>query len=238
LDVSLPVRADIPVGYRAGFFVCGLPTGVTAIFSPNPAPSTSDFTVATNAASHSTLDLSVPRALAAGAYPLTVFAYFEGPDGAQVAAPPGGGAIEPRAATLTVDASGNATLQATSSQPAAGFESCSPIPDGFAPQPTSTPAPNSVRVYAWVSDPHPASGESETVTGAIQVGGQPVPGVLIHTRWYQYYGIDRCDAVTGSNGEGTCSIIIERTLPSYTVRIDLTFEYNGQEYTTFTSFTE
>lgn len=235
---SLQVRADIPAGYHAAFLACNLPSGVVATFVPNPATSTYDFTVTTGAAAHATLALSVPSTLGPGTYAMGIYAYFESDTGAQVAAPPGGGAVEPRGVQLTVGRAGNITLTARTSDPGLGVQNCSPLPAGFAPNPTPTPLPSAVKVFASVSNPHPLAGQQETVTGVIQLNGQPVSGVVIHTHWYLPFSVEGCDAVTGSNGAGSCSLFIRQTLPNYVALVELVFEFNGEAYTTYASFTE
>jgi hypothetical protein len=88
-----------------------------------------------------------------------------------------------------------------------------------------------------VSDPHPLAGELETITGVIHVKGQPVASVLIHTHWYFPDAVRSCDAVTGPDGSGSCSLVVERTIPNQTVLIQLIFVLNGAQYITYASFT-
>jgi hypothetical protein len=88
-----------------------------------------------------------------------------------------------------------------------------------------------------VSNPRPSAGQLETVTGIIQVKGQPVASVLIHTHWYFPDALRSCDAVTGADGAGSCSLVVERTIPNQTVLIQLIFVFNGTQYITYASFT-
>jgi len=94
-----------------------------------------------------------------------------------------------------------------------------------------------VSVYGAVSDSHPTAGEIETVTGVIHVQGQPAASVLIHTHWYFPDAVRSCDAVTGLDGSGSCSLVVERTIPNQTVLIQLIFVFNGAQYITYAAFT-
>ncbi len=235
-EASMQIRSYLATGYQAAFFVCGLPTGTAALLDPNPATSTPDPTSPVGAAAHVRLLVIASSAVPPASYSLAIYAYFKDRAGNSVDAPAGGGAIDPPALTLTIDHSRNATLTPLSTNPGVGLQSCSPIPPGFAPTPTPTPPANAVAVYASVSDPHPVAGELETVYATIQVHGQPVPSVVVHTHWYFPDALRSCDAVTGPDGVGSCSMIIERTVPNQTVVIQLTFQFNGQEFIAYTSF--
>ena len=234
---TLSVRDDLQYGYQAALFICGLPPGVTATFSPNPAAAITDPTSPLLAAAHSTLSVSTPTGTPSGAYSLALHAYYADHTGQYVQAPPGGASIQPTAVTLTVDASGQTTLTPLAAQPAVGLQNCSAVPPGFGPPPTPTPNPAGVAVIGWVSDPHPAAGELETVYGNIKVSGQPVSQVIIHTHWYFPNGIRSCDAMSGNDGTGSCSLLLGQMLPGQTVQIQLVFNYNNQQYFTYTSFT-
>lgn len=223
---TLSVQTGIPPGYRAGFFVCGLPAGVTATFDPNPA-------AAGGLSAQTTLSISVPYGTPPGPYDLAIHAYAEDLHGN----PTNGAALQPPGAELTVAASGSASLAPLATAPAIGLQGCSQPPAGFAPAPTATPNPNDVQVVAWVSNAHPSAGQQETVYGSIQLNGQGVAAVPMTTHWYYPNNILTCGGVTGSTGIASCSLVEQQTIPDQTVVIQVTFTFDGRQYNTDAMFT-
>jgi hypothetical protein len=232
---SVNVLAEAPVGYQAGFFVCGLPADVTASFFPNPALARSNANGVGISGAFSVMTVSTPAGVFAGTYPLVVHADFEDSGGVPQ---PSAGAIFPVTVLLKVDASGQTTLAPSDVPTGVGFSGCSAPPAGFGAVPTATAGTTFVAVSAFVSDPHPQLNEAETVYGQVLVNGQPQSGVPFHAIWFLPEGQRTCDGITTSSGTGGCAVTIIQSTPGFGVVIQLTFQFNGQQYLTYASFTE
>ncbi len=229
--------AGISHGYRVAFQVCGLPQDVTATFGPNPAPAVSDTTSSYGASARTNLSILAPWTVQPNQYLLAVHTYFEDASGNPVQSPLGGDTVSPRAVLLTIDGNGNATMQASTQIPAVGMQGCSTVPGTFqAPTPGPT-APPSISVSSSVSDPHPTAGEAVIVNGTFLVGGQPVTGILMRTNWYFPNGlVNSCYASTASNGTAACSVDNDNPVSGFVVQIQVTFDYQGQTYTSYSSY--
>jgi hypothetical protein len=236
VNASLALRSDIPVGYSAGYFVCGLPSGATATFSPNPVQSEQDDTSTTYGSARTTVTLSVPYTVAANTYGLTFYASYQNAEGKVVQGLPGG-AVAPRFAVLTVQP-GHASIQAADAVPAANGQGCSPIPPGYQPIPQPTPGAGNYSVTSWVSNAHPARGETVTAYARLTLNGQPVFGAATNFLWYSY-GVTRapCHVVTDGTGTASCSTVNSTPLAGVPVTIEVTMLHNGFTFDTWTSYT-
>ena len=121
-----------------------------------------------------------------------------------------------------------------------------PMPTPFpTPTPPSSvgaayclPATTTDGAQACVDDPSPAKNASVTVYGRLIVGGKAVSDAQMNTTWHFKTTTSTCSgAMTGNDGVAACSRRIGNASSGYTVRIEVTFTYNGQSYTTATSFT-
>lgn len=132
-------------------------------------------------------------------------------------------------ATTTTTAAPSATATTTAppaSSGSYGAEGCLPA--------ISTSG-NSVQ--ACVDKPTPTDNSTVTVFGRLVVSGQAVSGVVMNTSWHYKTVTSSCSGTTDSNGVASCARDISRATKGYTVEIDVSFGYNGQTYTTSTSFT-
>ncbi|HEX8917447.1 MAG TPA: hypothetical protein VF898_03010 [Chloroflexota bacterium] len=236
LQASYHLIAAMAQGYKAAFFVCGLPPGFTASVSSNPSVSGPSPESPIGSGADSTVTFVVAGDTWPGTYVMNVNAYLEAPDGTPISLPPGGVQLLPRAIAVTVKSGGRLSIAPSSVDPNIGLENCSAIPPGFGPPPTATPVTGPVSVYAWVSDPHPVSGERETFYGALLAGGQAVQGVPVHVQVYLPYGIQDCDSTTDATGTASCQLLLGNLLGGQTISIAVTFTYNGQKYATQTYF--
>lgn len=233
---ELQIGLDMERGYSVAFMVCGLPQGVTASFSDNPTYPAFDSTSPQGGIAKSTLTVVAPYTVSPGSYLLAIHPYFEDRSGNPIMDPPNGYQLLLQSVLLTIDGSGTATLAASNDVAAVGNTGCSSLPPGFAPSPAATPS-GSVSISSAVSDPHPAAGASETITGTLTVNGQPVSGVLMRSNWYLPNGVvDSCDAPTDASGSASCTLPNDNPTPGFTVQIQVTFEYNGQQYRTYSSY--
>lgn len=234
---ELQIALDMARGYTAAFTVCGLPQGVTAEFTDNPAYPVFDDTSPQGGVAKTTLTVIAPYTVTAGSYLLAVHPYFQDHAGNAVMDPPNGYALQLQSVLLTIDGSGNVTLAPSTDIAAVGNTGCSSLPPGFTASPTATPGA-SVAVSSAVSNPHPAAGAVETINGTLTVNGQPVSGVLMRSNWYLPNGaVASCDAQTDATGTASCSLTNDNPTPGFTVQIEVTFEYDGQPYTTYSSYT-
>lgn len=233
---ELQIALDMARGYSAAFEVCGLPRGVTAEFVDNPAYPVFENTSPQGGVARTTLTVVAPYTVTAGSYLLTIHPFFQDQSGNAVMDPPNGYALQVQSVLLTINGSGNVALAPSTDVAAVGNTGCSSLPPGFAPGPAATPS-GSVSVSSTVSDPHPAAGAAETITGALSVNGQPVSNVLMRSNWYLPNGnVASCDAPTDATGTASCSLTNDNPSPGFTVQIQVTFEYNGQQYTSYSSY--
>lgn len=234
---ELQIALDMARGYTVAFVACGLPQGVTAEFTDNPAYPVFDNTSPQGGVAKSTLAVVAPYTVTAGSYLLAIHPYFHDQSGAAVMDPPNGYALSLQSVLLTIDGSGDVTLAPSADIAAVGNTGCSSLPPGFNLPPAATPSEN-VSVSSAVSNPHPAAGATETIDGILKVNGQPVSGVLMRSNWYLPNGlVDSCDASTDAGGIATCSLTNTNPVPGFTVQIEVIFQYDGQQYTTYNSYT-
>lgn len=234
---ELQIGLDMARGYSVAFVACGLPEGVTAEFTDNPAYPVFDATSPQGGVAKTTLTVVAPYTVTAGSYLLAIHPYFEDRSGNAVMDPPNGYALSLQSVLLTIDGSGNVTLAPSTDVAAVGNTGCSSLPNGFAPAPAATPSTN-VSVSSAVSNPHPAAGAIETIDGTLSTDGQPVSGALMRSNWYLPNGVvDSCDASTDATGTASCSLTNDNPVPGFVVQIEVSFEYNGQQYTTYSSYT-
>ncbi len=236
LTASLALQSDVSSGYTAAFFVCGLPPGATATFSPNPATSRSDMTSPTYASVQTVATVSVPFTVTPNSYGLTFYAYYRDGRGMIPATPPGG-VITPRYAVLTVQHTA-VSLQPAAAVPADSGQGCSSIPAGYQPSPEPTPGTADYSLTTWVSDSHPAPGETVTAYGQLTFHGQPVFGAAMNFDWYSY-GVTRapCYVVTDPTGTASCSVVNSYPLAGVPVTIQVTALYNNLTFNGWTSYT-
>ncbi len=113
-----------------------------------------------------------------------------------------------------------------------------PAPAPAPPRPAPTPVPQGrVQTAAAVSNPNPSQNTDVTVYGRFTVDGRPVNGVQMDTVWHYRTTTPGCSGRTGPDGEASCTRYISGATRGYRVIIDVIFTYNGQRYTTQTSFT-
>jgi hypothetical protein len=232
----MPIKAEIPLNYRAGFFACNIPSGVTVTFSPQPATSTEDSSSSTFASARTAMKVHVSSGVPSTTYGLALYAYYEDPQGHVVLSLPGG-TLVPRAALLKVNGL-YATLEPTDDSPADNHQNCSTIPPGFQPTPQPTHAAADYTVNSWVSNPNPATGETLTVYTSVSVAGQPVPNATVTFTWVSL-GLVRgpCTVVTGSNGIASCSTVNLALNHGLAVSIHSVVLYNGYSFDKWTSYT-
>lgn len=239
----LPVVANttISIGmayqYLAGLYVCGLPSGVTAVFSPNPAQAGDDSSSSFGGLAQAQLSVFVPHGTLSDVYPLVVHAYYQDPQGRTVLAPPTGVQIAPRNLTLTVNPDGTVTLTPLSVDVAVGNQGCSAPPAGFGLPLTATPVPQGYQVVASVSSDRPAMWQQENVTGTFTLNGVPIANVPMHTIWYMPFATRTCDALTSAAGQASCAVTIDQSAPGYVVQVRVEMTYNGVTYVGYAHFT-
>lgn len=236
LTATMALQSDVPSGYSAGFYVCGLPSGATATFAPNPSVSQSDNSSSTFASSKTVVTVSVPFTVTSNTYGLTFYAYYHNAAGTTVRFPPGGN-LTPQFAVLTVQP-GMVSLQSSPAVPADSGQGCSGVPFGYLPTPQPTTGPSNYTLTTWVSDAHPSTGETVTVYGQLTQAGRPVGGAVMNFVWYSY-GVTRtpCHQVTDSTGTATCSIVNAYPLAGVPVTIEVSAIYNGLTFDSWTSYT-
>src|SRR5205823_6491214 len=102
---------------------------------------------------------------------------------------------------------------------------------------TATPAAADVQVGVSVSNAHPKADEVVTATGTIKVKGQPAQASILF-KWYLPTGIATCYVLTNSQGVGTCTQTNSKPLSGWVVQVQAIFTFNGQTFTTVTSYTQ
>lgn len=102
---------------------------------------------------------------------------------------------------------------------------------------TNTAPAENVQVSASVSNEYPSDNSTETVYGTLTANGQGVAGVTMNTTWYYKSTTVGCSGMTDASGSASCSRDISTATKGYTVLVEVSFAYNGQTYTTSTSFT-
>lgn len=235
--VSLDVRADTDLPNHVAFFACGIPTAIRASFYPNPVTATLDRESTNYAAGHSSLRLVVPRSLSPGTYEIALHAYYQTPTDAARNVSSGVAVTTPSEAVLTVDASGQASIAGGSGNPGVGLEDCTTVPDGFQPGTPPTPGPANVHLQSWLSTLNPGPGAQVTLSTQVTARGKPVSSVEVYSQWFGPYGIRHCDALTDSTGLATCTLSNTPSLPGSQVTVQVTFFFEGQQYTTYAYYT-
>ncbi len=238
---SLQITAYLASRYQAGLYLCGLPLGSTASFSPNPAISRDDQTSPSDGSANTVLKVSTPHGTISNTYPLVLHAFYQDPSGNNILLPPGGFTLSSKTVLLAVSPSGTTALTGSSDTVAEGNNGCSTPPAGFGPPPPPTPTPTAVPLGIYptssVSEDHPSSGDIETVYGKLWSNGMPQPGVQMHTTWYFPFGTQTCDALTDGTGTGSCSFQMNQNFPGYVVQIKVEMSFQGQTYIAYTHFT-
>lgn len=216
--------------------MCGLPSGVSAVFLPNPVAADTSDGISSAATGQSEVTLSVPYTVARSSYGLAFYASYKNVGGVTVGGIPGGG-VDPQFAVLNVQAN-SVSLQPAAAIPADAGQGCSPIPAGYQPPLQPTPSPSSYALNTWVSDPHPAAGETVSVYAQLSLDGRPIGGAPITFTWYSF-GVTRapCYAVTDSSGTASCSVVNSYPLPGVPVSIQVSTNYNGYFLSSWTSYT-
>jgi hypothetical protein len=95
--------------------------------------------------------------------------------------------------------------------------------------------PTTVRAY--VSNPNPVQNSNVTVYGQLVVNGLGANGAVMDTSWHYKTTTSSCSGTAGPDGVASCTRNIGGASHGYTVVISVVFTYNGQTYTTSTSFT-
>jgi hypothetical protein len=233
---TLALETQAAVGYSAGFYVCGLPAGVTATFQPNPVSSAQDDNSPSYGSAQTTVTVSVPYTVAPNTYGLTFYAFYRDSAGVVHRAVPDG-TISPQFALLTVSAA-HASLQPAAGVPPDSGLNCSGIPQGYEPAPLPTTGPSDYALTTWVSDAHPALGETVTVYARLTYFGQPVSNASVNFAWYSY-AVTRapCYVVTDGTGTASCSMVNSYPLAGLPVTIEATVYYNNFTFNSWTTYT-
>lgn len=119
---------------------------------------------------------------------------------------------------------------------------CSGFDVPVATQATSTAASGPAQtanaaVTASISNPSPTARSLVTVSGKITVDGQPVAGVPMTATWHYKTTTSTCNGESDASGVASCTRNIGRPTKGYTVRVDLTFSWQGKTFRAQTSFT-
>lgn len=236
LTATLGLKSAVPQGYSAGFYVCGLPSGATASFAPNPSTSKADNSSSTYGSAQTVATISVPYTVSSNSYGLTFYAYYRDGRGAVVRAPPGGN-VTPQFAVLTVQR-GSVSLLAADAVPADGGQGCSAPPTGYQPTPQPTLGETDYTLTTWVSDAHPVTGETITVYAQLTQAGRAISGATVNFSWYSY-GVTRapCSRTTDGTGTASCSLVNSYPLSGVPVTIEATVLYDGLTFNGWTSYT-
>ncbi len=137
------------------------------------------------------------------------------------------------------DFSGVATAPAFSANQVGGSYNVSASTAGVATSAffslTNTVGPTTVS--ASVSNPSPARYTVVTVYGQLIVRGLPAVGATMTTTWHYKTTTVGCSDTTDNSGQASCSRGIGNATVGYRVVIEVIFTYNGQTYSTSTSFT-
>jgi hypothetical protein len=83
----------------------------------------------------------------------------------------------------------------------------------------------------------PAPYSNVAVYGRLVVNGIPANTAKMDTTWNFATAMRACSGTASGDGVASCTINTGNTSPGYTVVINVRFSYNGQVYTTTTSFT-
>jgi hypothetical protein len=184
---SLPITAYLSSNYKIGLYVCGLPNGSTAAFSPNPGVSKDDQTSPAGGSVTMQLTVTTPYGTISNIYPLAVHAFYQDPSGNNILLPPSGISLSTRTVLLAVQPSGSTSLTPSSATVALGNLGCSLPPTSFGPPPPPTPTataiPLGIYPTASVAKDHPSQGDIETVYGKLYVNGSPQIYLPMHTTW-------------------------------------------------------
>jgi len=112
-----------------------------------------------------------------------------------------------------------------------------PLPPSASPSPAPSPVAN-YQVSATVSNDSPTQNTRVTVTGRLTNNGQGVTGATMETTWHYKTTAPGCTGgPSGADGTMSCTRDISRATKGYTVVIDVLITYQGQTFTTSTSFT-
>ncbi|HZU14070.1 MAG TPA: hypothetical protein VFB58_14615 [Chloroflexota bacterium] len=235
-DTATPEPAQAQIGVDAQttgpstvvFLVCGLPSGVTASFGPNPAQGARDPSVPFKYDARSTLTLQAGWQVPSRSYSLEVYALYYGQ--AQ------GGILSPQFLSLTVNGS-TASVSAAPIAPDIGMQNCSAYPPGYAPIPTVTIPSSDIQVGEAIVPSRPAPGATVTITAWIKARGQPVYGVPVTFTFYGPRPMPNCTAVTDTTGQAVCRIANTNPLTGANVLVIATFQFNNTYYTASASYT-
>jgi hypothetical protein len=231
------IIAGTPAYYSVAFYVCGLPAGVSASFSPPIAPSTPDVTPVSNYSARSTLSLSTPWTVHPGQYTLAIRGAYLNAQHQPTGTGPSGNLITPQTVLMTVQEDGSVSLVSSPIPVATEGMSCTSLPAEASVTATATPSATDVQIAGSISNANPAAGEPVTVTGTIKVRGMPVDAVTMETKWYLPTGMATCFAQTDRNGTAICSMSNDHPLTGWIVQVQLLFFYNGGTYITYVAYT-
>lgn len=231
---SIHIQANTLAATNVGFYVCGLPDGVTASFDPNPGTSAPNPTASTHYAAGTTLTLTSAWTTTPNTYGLQIFGYYKAANGSTS---PRGGSIEPSGVLLTVDGSGNAIAKGSDQVVSGDYGNCSAPPSGFGPAPTPTLGPNDVVLSSSVSDANPQPNERITITGRIMIRGYPGDQIDATFRFFGLRSIPPCYTMTDSTGTARCTITNSNPISGSQETVQITFTYAGKQYVTYTSYT-
>jgi hypothetical protein len=234
---SIQIFTELQSQYRVGLYVCGLPTSVTAVFTPNPVTAGDDLSVASGGSATTRLSIFAPFGTPATSYGLAVHEFYQDPSGTTILTPPGGTSTTPRTVILTVNPDNTISLAPSDVPVAVGTEHCSPTPAGFGVPPTPTPTVAGSQVIAGVTASHPGTGTVETVAASLYMNGSRLTNVPMHTTWYFPFGTRTCDGTSGTDGTASCSLQLDGSSPGFVVQIKVEMTYGGLTYTSYTHFT-
>jgi hypothetical protein len=108
------------------------------------------------------------------------------------------------------------------------------------PSPSPSPAPPAAnyQVSATVSNGSPTKNSNVTVTATLTNNGQGVAGATMDTTWHYKTTTSSCSGgPSGGDGRMSCTRDISTASSGYTVVISVVVHYQGQDFTTSTSFT-
>jgi hypothetical protein len=237
LTASIPVTVNVAPGYGVGLFLCGLPVGATASFSPNPGVGKPDYSTTSGGSFTSTLTVVAPYTTLPNTYALVLHEYSQTSTGTNIAVPPGGLSMSPPTVLFTVSGPGSAALTGSDQTAAVGTQGCTTPPAGFGPVATATPIPQGIQPRATMSSDTAHAGDNETVTASLSVNGKLAANVQVHTTWSFPFSTQTCNALTDASGFANCAVHIAQSSPGYVVQVRVDLTISGQTYTTFTHFT-
>jgi hypothetical protein len=237
LSATFQLAVDVAPGYRVGLFLCGLPTGGSATFTPNPGAGSPDSFAVAGGSFTTQLTVQAPYTTFENTYAMALHYYAQDPTGASIANPPGGVSLLPPTVLLDVGVGGKTTLSGSDVPVAVGATNCSPVPSGFGPAPTATPVLTGINPSATISEDHPSFGDNVTVDASLSENGKLVPNVQVHTTWLFPFGPQVCNALSDSSGHALCSVQVNQSSPGYVVQVRVDMTFAGVVYTTYTHFT-